>query len=159
MPPRFSASFATTTLHDVLEQANMAGLPHRMNLPAEELMLNAVTHSLEDEGRLTVQRRADGGLFVTVADSGQGIANSLRGVYEGIDDQLVRRAFLAGVSCTDDQRRGRGLTRVLEWWAPWRSTKPGSRAASGELEGEIVELSVRQETTFAGRTRICTEWS
>ena len=62
----FSAAFAAATIYDVLEEATTAGLPRRMNLPAEELMLNAVTHSLEDGGHLSVHLRPDGGMLVTV---------------------------------------------------------------------------------------------
>ena len=51
----------------------------------------------------------------TVTDEGPRIAETMRTRFEGKDDQLLKNAFAAGMTSTDDPRRGWGLTRVLSW--------------------------------------------
>ena len=85
-----------------------------MSLPVEELMLNAVAHSDKQEGERSV-RSLRRGTSATVLDSGPGIAGRMRTRFTGRDDELVRQAFVSGVTSTDDPMRGWGLTRVLSW--------------------------------------------
>ncbi len=123
-----------------------------MSLPVEELMLNAVGHSHRQAGRLAVLSRA-GRTTATVTDEGPGIAETMRTRFEGRDDQLLKEAFAAGVTSTDDPRRGWGLTRVLSWVEIHTgSLSVESGVAVGFYDGAEFWCLTKSDRQMAGTT-------